>query len=137
MGPLDLVQGVISSALSTITPAMGEALIWMLFCNLAVVHTIKVLFRRTVRQPTQTHIYLLTVAVSVLAAWTLWPAAASVPSLIPGLVMGPITNALFWGASAPLKRFMPRTWATVNFERRKNPSDAPLPQDVPHNRRIR
>lgn len=115
MGPVDAAQSVVGAAVSTITPEMASALMWMLICILATVHTIKVLFQRTVRRPKHWQIYLLTVLVSVVTALVLWPESSAVPSLIPGLAMGPVANAVFWGVSAPLKRFVPGAWARVNF----------------------
>lgn len=141
MSPVELAQSVTTTASGTIDRIIGSfstdelnALLWILIAILAAVHTVKVVFRYTVRESSNRELYVVTVVVSIISAWAMWPESSPINFFVPGLVMGPIANAAFWGVSAPLKRFMPRVWSGVNLDRRRRRNTG-LPRSVRLDRR--
>src|SRR3990167_6509226 len=106
--------------LSLFTPAEWRAVLWLLLVTMAAVQTIKVTWRNflPISGGSGDHLAIVAVAVSLVAAYFIWP-AGSVHWAVAGIVGGPASNVAFKLGFAVLKRFVPDLAATVNMDRRK------------------
>ena len=113
------INAMIAWAAGLFAPAEVEAALWIVLGVVVGVQVVKLFFRYSLRSLSLRELLGVSILVSLVAAWGVWPADSSTHHLFPGLIAGPLCNMMFWGAAAPVKRWAPWLWQILNGEVRR------------------